>query len=149
MSTPEQPNTTNLCGEFAALTDAESDQGRAYSAPIVQDCAIPAGLTIDEETDVTYDEDGNPGFGPAPEESDVSSSVDVTIESVEDLAAIETVDIEIGSAGAVRMWIDEATGTFQVWQLESGTDAHDPLNGVVRPDDYNAVTNAKVWIKRN
>ena len=41
MSTPEQPDTSTLCDEFANLTDAESDQGRGFSAPIVQSCAKP------------------------------------------------------------------------------------------------------------
>lgn len=56
MSTTEQPNTTNLCGTFTDLTDAESDQGRAYSAPIVQDCAIPT-VTIAGSASLSYLDD--------------------------------------------------------------------------------------------
>ena len=37
----ERPTSHHLCGDFAQLTDEESDQGRAYSAAIVQDCAVP------------------------------------------------------------------------------------------------------------
>lgn len=37
----DRPTSCHLCGDFPSLTDAESDQGRAYSAPIVQDCAVP------------------------------------------------------------------------------------------------------------
>lgn len=33
----------------------------------------------------------------------------------------------------------------QWWKLVVGTDADDPTNGVVRPLDFNASTNAKVW----
>lgn len=33
------------------------------------------------------------------------------------------------------------------WVLKTATDAHDPANGVVRPDDYTAVTNERVWFK--
>lgn len=33
----------------------------------------------------------------------------------------------------------------QMWVLKAGTNAEDPANGVVRPDDYAASTNEKVW----
>lgn len=35
--------------------------------------------------------------------------------------------------------------TSQQWQLVAGTDAEDSAAGIVRPDDYNASTNARVW----
>lgn len=35
----------------------------------------------------------------------------------------------------------------QTWQLIAGTDAEAPSAGVVRPDDYNASTNARIWIQ--
>lgn len=38
-----------------------------------------------------------------------------------------------------------ADGTTTIWQLNYGTDAENIPGGVVRPDDYNALTNAKVW----
>lgn len=36
---------------------------------------------------------------------------------------------------------------MQVWQLIAGTDAESPSTGVVRPDDYNASTNARIWVQ--
>lgn len=35
----------------------------------------------------------------------------------------------------------------QTWQLIAGTDAEDPSNGIVRPDDYNASSNARIWVQ--
>lgn len=35
----------------------------------------------------------------------------------------------------------------QLWQLVAGTDAEDPSAGVVRPDDYHASTNARIWVQ--
>ncbi len=35
----------------------------------------------------------------------------------------------------------------QLWQLIAATDSEDVLNGVVRPDDYNATTNARIWVQ--
>jgi|SRR5215217_152468 len=32
------------------------------------------------------------------------------------------------------------------WVLVAGTNAEDPSGGIVRPDDYNGVTNARVWV---
>jgi hypothetical protein len=37
----------------------------------------------------------------------------------------------------------------QTWQLIVGTDAESPSAGVVRPDDYNASTNARIWVQLN
>lgn len=39
-------------------------------------------------------------------------------------------------------------GIPQIWQLTSGTTAENANNGVVRPDDYAATTNEKVWLQR-
>ncbi len=36
-------------------------------------------------------------------------------------------------------------GALRSWQLQARTDAEDAANGLVRPDDYNASTNARVW----
>lgn len=35
----------------------------------------------------------------------------------------------------------------QLWQLIAGTDAEDVSNGIVRPDDYHATTNARIWVQ--
>lgn len=35
----------------------------------------------------------------------------------------------------------------QLWQLIAGTDAENTAAGVVRPDDYNASTNARIWVQ--
>jgi hypothetical protein len=34
---------------------------------------------------------------------------------------------------------------LETWRLASSTDAEDAASGIVRPDDYHASTNAKVW----
>jgi hypothetical protein len=34
---------------------------------------------------------------------------------------------------------------LQDWRLFAGTTAEDSANGIVRPDDYNATTNAQIW----
>ena len=34
---------------------------------------------------------------------------------------------------------------LQTWRLFSGTTAEDAASGIVRPDDYNASTNAQIW----
>lgn len=35
----------------------------------------------------------------------------------------------------------------QWWQLIAGTDAEDASNGIVRPEDYHASTNARIWVQ--
>lgn len=40
------------------------------------------------------------------------------------------------------------SGAPEIWQLTSGTTAENAANGIVRPDDYQASTNEKVWLQR-
>ena len=35
----------------------------------------------------------------------------------------------------------------QIWFLKAGTDAENVSGGIVRPDDYAASTNEKVWVR--
>lgn len=39
------------------------------------------------------------------------------------------------------------SGELSIWQLQAGTTAEDSANGIVRPDDYDGSTNARIWIK--
>lgn len=73
------------------------------------------------------------------------SGVDPTITSTTLLAAIPTVG---KSVPVVKVWVQSSDLSSQTWQLQAGTDANDPTNGVVRPSDYNGATNAKVWYRR-
>jgi hypothetical protein len=43
----------------------------------------------------------------------------------------------------VQILID---GALQTWVLRASSAANDPTNGLLRPNDFNATTNAKVWI---
>lgn len=36
---------------------------------------------------------------------------------------------------------------LQHWYLKAGTTAEDSASGIVRPDDYNASTNAQIWLR--
>ena len=64
------------------------------------------------------------------------------VKSLTDLASISTVNLLLP---AVCQWISATDGTFQVWELFAATASTGP--GVQQPNDYNAVTNAKVWFK--
>jgi len=58
------------------------------------------------------------------------------------LDAVVTVGVTAG-----RFVSFAITNEFQIWQLQAGTTAEDSANGIVRPDDYNASTNAKYWYR--
>jgi hypothetical protein len=83
----------------------------------------------------TYNPPGAPGVGP-------SASIDTGITSLADLAAVTTTNL---IAPAIRVWIMAADGTSQIWQLLASSAATG--EGVLRPNDFNALTNAKVWFK--
>jgi hypothetical protein len=67
---------------------------------------------------------------------------DSGITSLTDLAAVVTTTLAVGT---IRAWIMAEDGTEQVWKLIAGTMA--TSDGIQRPTDYNASTNAKVWVK--
>jgi hypothetical protein len=62
-----------------------------------------------------------------------------------DLDAIVTIGIDLATYPTLYMVKTGTSGALQAWQLMAGTDAEDAPGGIVRPDDYNASTNAKVW----
>jgi hypothetical protein len=82
-----------------------------------------------------YNPPGAPGAAP-------SASIDIGITSLTDLAAVATVNL---IAPAVRYWVQASDGTTQVWQLLSSS--ANTSEGVLRPNDYNDLTNRKVWFK--
>ena len=41
------------------------------------------------------------------------------------------------------------SGVKQEWLLEDGTDAESEAGGIVRPDDYAASTNEKIWVRKS
>lgn len=56
--------------------------------------------------------------------------------------------ITASSAVTTGRWVAViVSGEFSIWQLQAGTTAEDSANGIVRPDDYNGSTNARIWIK--
>lgn len=48
------------------------------------------------------------------------------------------------TTGSVAFTVVDAV--LHTWQLQTGTDATDAAAGYVRPSDYNASTNARVWV---
>ncbi len=73
------------------------------------------------------------------------SPVDPTISSWDQLAAVPTVGMAVGT---IKLWVDSSAGVLRATQLLAGTDATDQPSGVQRPNDYNAATNAKVWFNK-
>lgn len=59
------------------------------------------------------------------------------------LDAVATVGVTAG-----RLITLVISDVLQIWQLKAGTEAEDESAGIIRPDDYNASTNAKYWIQR-
>lgn len=72
-----------------------------------------------------------------------STGVDATITSEAGLAAVTTTNLTVP---VIKVWVNAATVTLQVWLLKAGTDATE-AGSVLRPTDYNASTNAKVWYR--
>ena len=82
-----------------------------------------------------YYQPGAPGLGP-------TAAIDTGITSLVDLAAVATVNL---IAPSVRYWIMAADGTTQVWQLLASVAP--TSEGVLRPNDWDEDTNAKVWYR--
>jgi hypothetical protein len=63
---------------------------------------------------------------------------------ISDLDSIATTSLSTGRLYALGVSIG-ASVPGQWWVLQSGTDAEDPANGIVRPDDFAITTNEKIW----
>lgn len=84
---------------------------------------------------------GAPTFNPPAREVDqIRAKWDEGITSLVDLAAVSTAGLTVP---AIRGWVETSTGLAQAWRLVASTAA--TADGVQRPNDYNATTNAKVW----
>lgn len=82
-----------------------------------------------------YNPPGAPGTGP-------SASIDANIQSLVDLAAVTTTNL---ITPAIRIWVNAADGTEQIWKLLVSTEG--TSEGIQRPNDFNAVSNPKVWFR--
>ena len=52
----------------------------------------------------------------------------------------------ISTIGKTLLLVDlYVADEMQTWRLFAGTTAEDSASGIVRPDDYNASTNAQIW----
>lgn len=71
--------------------------------------------------------------------------VDPAITSWATLAAVPTTTLTVG---AVKIWVDSASGLLKATQLVAGTEATDTASGLQRPNDYNGATNAKYWANK-
>lgn len=64
--------------------------------------------------------------------------------TVTDLNYIATVDLDTNYTVLTGVTVG-VNAPGKTWTLKAGTDANNPAGGVVRPLDFNATTNAKVW----
>ena len=74
----------------------------------------------------------------------IPAPINSSIRSWTNLAAMPTTDLAIPS---IVGWVNDDDGRIYFTELRNGTDASDPANGIMRPDDYDAVTNAVTWYK--
>lgn len=50
--------------------------------------------------------------------------------------------------GSLLFFVNSVVYSFGLWEKIAGTSAEDVGNGIIRPDDYNASTNAFIWVRR-
>lgn len=100
----------------------------------------------DEEYDVTAIPNPTPlqGFGAQliPFLSTVTQLVGTDSTA---LAAVPTVSITPNYA---VQFLNATALIVETWVLKAGTDADDPTSGVLRPNDYIAAENEKVWLRQ-
>lgn len=65
-----------------------------------------------------------------------------TVTNLAEFAAVATVNLLTPS---LLSWVNYTTGETEVWRLLPGFD--ETGEGVQRPDDYDALSNAKVWYR--
>ena len=65
-----------------------------------------------------------------------------------DLDSIATTSIAVPYAVQINNQ-DDSDDIWEIWILKAGTDAENAAGGIVRPDDYDGSTNAKVWYRQS
>ncbi len=73
----------------------------------------------------------------------LAGSVDATVTSLAGFAAVPALPLPVGT---VKVWVNAADMTIQVWVLKTST-AATVSGSVQRPSDYAATTNEKVWFR--
>lgn len=84
----------------------------------------------------------NPLSGVSTPGSTLQSAIRPDITSWALLAAVPTLGALLP---VILEWNESSSNLLRTTLLQAGTDATDTPNGVQRPTDYNAITNARVW----
>lgn len=82
-------------------------------------------------------------YNPAGTATSSAASWDAGITSLVDLVAVVTTNLVTPT---IRAWIKAADGTEQVWRLLASTEESN-FETILRPNDYDSISNAKVWYK--
>jgi hypothetical protein len=91
---------------------------------------IGTGVGLTSPAGVATWGDGNIGSGPPYPVAATAPSLDL----------VSTVAVAVGVVVQFSLG-----GILHTWQLQAGTTAESTAGGIVRPNDYNASTNAKIW----
>lgn len=101
----------------------------------IGDAAYQAALAATTITVNVYNNTGGGGSG-----DQLTAVTGLTGGGANNLDGVVTVGVAPPVVRAVVR-----SNRVEIWRLRAGTDAENTSGGIVRPDDYNAGTNAKVW----
>jgi len=128
----------NKASETMTLEIQTVEGGRTETV-ISQDIVISADL-IDGSTLAPYSRSEGPTT--VVFRSDITGLTGGTSTKLD---GIPTTTVSVSNSPTLYLLKTGSGGGVRGWQLVAGTDAEDATSGVVRPDDYNVSTNAKVW----
>ena len=144
-TTPTAAFATATVLRLAVALEVQWWRSGQAATPFISDNVISAGITrpqvLPESTSPIVLDGAEawltlraPRYYPAITELTGGTSVD--------LDSIATADLPVRTL--IHLVIDDV---LQTWLLKAATTAEDAANGIVRPDDYAASTNEKVWIQ--
>ncbi len=138
------------CPRGGVLTMLVGAQLRTYNAAWVKDVkATPMGVTNLFVFSLTATDPSTSTLSTLAQmdsryTANLSTITGLTGGGDTNLDGLVTTDVAAGRL--VTLIINNGTlDEIQDWKLYAGTDAEDTSSGIVRPNDYNASTNAKVW----
>ena len=111
-------------------------------------------ITFNCQQDVIKDDEGDPTSADPtyPNASEVprwkSGITSLTGGLSADLDSIATTSLTVPYAVQINNQ-DDSSDIWEIWILKAGTDAENAAGGIVRPDDYDGSTNAKVWYRQS
>lgn len=120
---------------------ARSQSGTLLRTSITHAVNDPSGTPVSSKE--TYDDIGKSGaLAGMLVRYDITGLTGGTATDLDSIVTLTVLPVAVTTCHIIH-----ATDGYQVWHLIAGTSAETEAGGIIRPDDYAASTNEKIWVQ--